>query len=125
VAAKEVAWKEASEAVEKEVEEEKHKKDEEERNNDASPMDTDIPKISTTSANGHTRFSGIDLGLCTPFKPSEVPNLKKFTYDKTTGKDCARENKKSVSHRGKSNVNTHADPSDGNMSIKINLHSLH
>jgi hypothetical protein len=34
----------------KKVEEEKQNKDVETRNNDAQPMDTDIPEISTTGA---------------------------------------------------------------------------
>lgn len=49
-------------------------------------MDIDIPEISIADANEHTKFSELGLGLCTPFRPSEVPNLKKFTYDKVLGK---------------------------------------
>jgi hypothetical protein len=50
------------------VEEEQRKKYEESRNSETVPMDTDIPEISTVGANRHTQFSGLSLGLCTPFK---------------------------------------------------------
>jgi len=50
----EATWKEASEVAKKAVKEERQKKDEEERNDDATPMDIDIPNISTTCSSGHS-----------------------------------------------------------------------
>jgi hypothetical protein len=81
VAMVEVAQKEVADKVA----EEEWKKDVETRN-DAQLMDTDIPEISTTSVNRHTKFIELGLGLCTLFRPSEVPNLNKFTYNKLSGK---------------------------------------
>jgi hypothetical protein len=48
-------------------------------------MDTDISEISTTCVNNNTQFSELVLGLCTSIIPYEVPNLNKFTYDKSIG----------------------------------------
>jgi hypothetical protein len=82
----ETTRKAANEVVEKAVEEEQHKKDEEARNDDTSPMDTNIPEISTGATSGHTQLCGLILGIRTPFKPSKVANLKKFKYDKAMGR---------------------------------------
>jgi len=46
--------KTTNEVVKKEAEDEQCKKDEEARNDDASPMGTEIADISTTGARGHT-----------------------------------------------------------------------
>jgi hypothetical protein len=70
----------------KKVKEEKHKKYEEARNNDTTPMDTDILEISIVGTSRHAQFGGIGLGICTPFKESEVPNLNKFTCYKAIGR---------------------------------------
>jgi hypothetical protein len=86
--------KKAKEATTKQLEEERQKKDIETRNDDAQVMDIDIPEISTIGASGHTPFNGLGLGLCTPFRPSEVPNLNKFTYDKVSGKIVQEQVKK-------------------------------
>jgi hypothetical protein len=82
----EVARKATNEAIEKAVEEEQHKKYEEAQNDDTSPMDTNIPEISTVATSGHTQLRGLILGIHTPFKPSKVENLKKFKYDKAMGR---------------------------------------
>jgi len=49
-------------------------------------MDTNVPEISIVGANIHTQFIGLSLGLCTPLRPNEVPKLKKFVYDKVSGR---------------------------------------
>jgi hypothetical protein len=49
-------------------------------------MDTDVPDISIVDASRHTQFNGLGLGLCTPFRPSEVPKINKFTLDKVLGR---------------------------------------
>jgi hypothetical protein len=76
----------AKEAIEKLIEEEQQKKDVETRSDDSQLMDTNIPKISIVCANRNTPFSGLGLGICTPFIPSEVPILKKITYNKISGR---------------------------------------
>jgi hypothetical protein len=59
-------------------------------------MYTDIPEISTTNANGHAQFIGLSLGLCTPFMPNDVPNLRKFVYDKASGMIVQEREKKVI-----------------------------
>jgi hypothetical protein len=73
-----VIQKVASEDETKAMKEEQWKKYEESQNNNASLMDTYIPNISTGGSSSHTQFSGLDLGLSTPYRPSKVPNLKNF-----------------------------------------------
>jgi len=36
--------------------------------------------------NSHFQFSERELGICTPYKPNKVVNLKKFKFDKASGK---------------------------------------
>jgi hypothetical protein len=48
-------------------------------------MDTDIPESSTKVHNDQPQFSGMELGLRTPYKLSKVSSLKKFRYDKAIG----------------------------------------
>jgi hypothetical protein len=47
-------------------------------------METDILEISIGDTNSHTQFDKLYLGIITPYKPSKVPNMKKFIYDKVT-----------------------------------------
>jgi hypothetical protein len=88
-----VASDAATEATKKEVEEER-KRDEEAQNNDTNPMDTNILEISTRGASNHNPFGGLGLGFCTPFRANEVSNLKKFTYDKVSGRIVEEQVKK-------------------------------
>jgi hypothetical protein len=75
----------------------KKKKDEEALNNDASPMDTDILETSTKFplTSGHLQVSEMELGLHTPYKPNKVVNLKKFRFDKATGRIVQQQTRKS------------------------------
>jgi hypothetical protein len=56
----------------------------EDRGGDTHPMETDI--LETSTAGVETDLSGHDLGLglWEPFQPSEVLNLRSFTYDNKT-----------------------------------------
>ena len=83
--------KATKEVATKATEENQWKKYEEVENDDTIPMDTDIPKISTGGPNNHTQFNGLDLGHHTPHKPSKIPNLKKFKYEKFTGRIVQQE----------------------------------
>jgi hypothetical protein len=44
-------------------------------------MDVDIPGTSTAGKKTYTRGSGLGLGLWEPFQPTEVIDLRSFTYD--------------------------------------------
>lgn len=44
-------------------------------------MDTDIPLVSTKAP-----FNNLGLGIWAPFQPSEVLNLRSFTYDSKSDK---------------------------------------
>jgi hypothetical protein len=56
------------------------------RKDGTQPMDIDIPEVSTTCTNIETFFNGLGLGIWAPFQPSEVLNLRSFTYDNRCGK---------------------------------------
>jgi hypothetical protein len=88
-----VTQREAKEVVDK-AEEEQRKKDEEARNSETVPMDTDLPEIFTTCTSGQSQIGGLDLGFEPHLKQAEVPNLKKFTYDKASGKIMQEQVKK-------------------------------
>jgi hypothetical protein len=47
-------------------------------------MDTNIPKVSTSNISTKASFNILGLEFWAPFKPSEVPNLRIFTYDNKT-----------------------------------------
>jgi hypothetical protein len=74
--------KETKEVVDKAVEEERQKKDIAMRNEGTQPMDIDILEVSTTWTNIKASFNNLRLGIWAPFQPSEVPNLRSFTYDR-------------------------------------------
>jgi hypothetical protein len=78
--------KETKEATDKATEEERQKKYVETRNDDTQPMDTDTQEVSIVGTNTQTPSNGLGLGIWAPFQPSEVPNLRSFTYDNKTGK---------------------------------------
>jgi hypothetical protein len=59
-------------------------------------MDTDIPTISTTNANGHAQFIGLSLELQTPLMSNDVPNLRKIVYDKASGMIVQEREKKVI-----------------------------
>jgi hypothetical protein len=82
------------EVVAKVVEEEKRKKGKEALNNDASPMDNDLLKTSTEVPSNQLQTNRMELGLSTPYKPNKVANLKKFRYDKATGRIVQQQVKK-------------------------------
>jgi hypothetical protein len=48
-------------------------------------MEMDIPEVSTTCKEAYILGNGLRLGLWDPFQPSEVLDLRSFTYDNNTG----------------------------------------
>jgi hypothetical protein len=59
-------------------------------------------EVSTTGTNTQTPFSGLGLGIWAPFQPSEVPNLRSFTYDNKSGKIVQEKVKKVPTTQGMS-----------------------
>jgi hypothetical protein len=49
-------------------------------------MDIDIPEVSTIDTNTQTPSNSLGIGIWDPFQPSEVPNLRIFTYENKSGK---------------------------------------
>jgi hypothetical protein len=66
------------------VEAERQQKEAEDRGGDTHPMETDIPEMSTTDIGTNISGGGLRLGLWEPFQPSEVLDLRSFTYDNKT-----------------------------------------
>jgi hypothetical protein len=103
--------------------EEHRKKDEESRNSEIVPMDIDIPEISIVDASGHAKFGGLILGLGTPFKPNDVPNLRKFVYDKASG-NIVQEKEKKVSVIVGTRFWSSHRPHNRTCQQRSNIHSL-
>jgi hypothetical protein len=82
----ELVEKETKEAVDKVVEEERQRKNAENRDGDTHPMDLDIPGMSIVGTEAETTSSGLGLGPWEPFRPTEVLDLRSFTYDSKTGR---------------------------------------
>jgi hypothetical protein len=85
-------------------------------------MDTDPPKVSTAGINMDTSVSGLGLGLWTPFQPSEVLDLRSFTYDSKTDRIMQEQLKKVPTTEGMSNLSCHAHSYNGRCKGKPNSH---
>lgn len=57
-------------------------------------METNIPKTSTAGEDTNIRGNGLGMGLWTPFQPSEMLDLRSFTYDSRTGRIMQEQVKK-------------------------------
>jgi hypothetical protein len=104
-------------------EEEQRKKDEEARNSETIPMDTNIPEISTTNANGHAQFIGLSLGLHTPFMSNDVPSLRKIVYDKASSMIVQEREKKILLTREPDFID-YIEPHNGICHRGSSIHSL-
>jgi hypothetical protein len=49
-------------------------------------MDIDTPYVSMACTNAQTLSIGLGIGIWAPLQPSEVPNLRIFTYDNNSRK---------------------------------------
>jgi hypothetical protein len=49
-------------------------------------VDTDTQEVSIAGTNTQTSSIGLGLGIWALFQPSEVPNMRNFTYDNKLGK---------------------------------------
>jgi hypothetical protein len=70
------------------------------RNDGTQPMDIDIQEVSTMDTSTKAPFNNLGLGFWAPFQPSEVPNLRSFTYDNKTGKIVQEQVKKVPTTQG-------------------------
>jgi hypothetical protein len=66
----------------------------EDRGDDTHPMDIDLLEVSTVGIEIDTSTIDLGLGLWTPFQPSEVLNLRSFTYDRKNAKIMKEQLKK-------------------------------
>jgi len=57
-------------------------------------MDTDITEISIIDDNNDVQFNRLGFKLFTPFRPNEVPNLRKFMCKKMLGRIIQEKEKK-------------------------------
>jgi hypothetical protein len=119
-----ITKRKANEVATKEVEEEQQKRDEEALNNDASPMDTDLLESSMEVPSSQPQFSGMELGLHTPYKPSKVSNLKKFRYDKATGQALYNNNEERYWSQGETHYMSHREHCNRGFHPRSTLHSI-
>jgi hypothetical protein len=77
------------------------KKDEEALNNDASPMETNISgSLEDIPLTGdYFLVDEILLGLHTPYRIIKVVNLKKFRFEKSTGKIVQQQNQEDPNYK--------------------------